>query len=322
MASLSITLEEIYAALGAEMGISRDPSVWDASTLADAQRIIRAGRRKFYNNVPTDGGIGHKWSFLDLVRPILTTASQSNGTVTIVDGVVTLASATFPASAQTLNSFLVVDGAPYYIASRDSDTQVTLTNTSVDAAAGTEYELVQYRYALPSNFGGLNAPITREVGTGTQSPVLESLLEQDLRSYYAGQYRTGIPTKYAPVPVTDTDSGIASWYIDLWPIPTTVYELRVNYHVDPGDGLNLADDVAFMDPIHSETLLEAILAAAEVYVHGSPGAHSARFADCLLASISRDKRMSGARNIKTPGYPRLGYPLDLINAPLVYPTSP
>jgi hypothetical protein len=62
-------------------------------------------------------------------------------TVTVVDGVVTLAAGTFPTWAA---AGIVQIGANHYtVNTRDSDTQVTLDDTSVAAAAGTAYLLTQ-----------------------------------------------------------------------------------------------------------------------------------------------------------------------------------
>jgi len=322
MSSLAITLEEVYAAVGAEMGINRDSTNWDAVTLADVNRVVRAGRRRFYNPPPTDGPLGWKWSFLDQIQTVLTRVPTSDSTITIVDGTVTRAAGVWPAAAITENSFLVVDGTAYEVATRTSDTVIVLSNTSVDADALTTYELVQYRFPLASNFGGLNAPVTRIVGNGTRSPILEGWLDQDLRNLYAVQFRTGEPTRYATFAKTDAETGIPTWYVEFWPVPVIVYEMKVDYHINPGDGLENDIALAFTDPVHSETLLEAILSAAEQFKMGTQGVHSARYIECLTASISRDKRTSGVRALRSPRQNQRGYPIDLINAPLIYPVTP
>jgi hypothetical protein len=75
----------------------------------------------------------------------------STGTVTVVSGVVTLASGTFPAWAAT-NAHIEFDtdntngirGSAYYkVASRQSGSQVTMSDTSVSIAAGRPYRICQ-----------------------------------------------------------------------------------------------------------------------------------------------------------------------------------
>jgi subtilisin-like proprotein convertase family protein len=62
------------------------------------------------------------------------------GTITVVDGVVTMTGDTrWPAWAE--DAYLVVAGTSYSIASRDSSTQYTLDDTTLNLPTGTPYEL-------------------------------------------------------------------------------------------------------------------------------------------------------------------------------------
>jgi hypothetical protein len=58
----------------------------------------------------------------------------------VVDGVVTLAGGTWPSDAA--DKILVVNGSNYAVATRDSGTQITLEDTTLDVAAGNSYALV------------------------------------------------------------------------------------------------------------------------------------------------------------------------------------
>jgi subtilisin-like proprotein convertase family protein len=69
-----------------------------------------------------------------------TTFELRFGTITVVDGVVTMTGDTrWPLGAE--DAYLIVDGTAYSIASRDSDTQYTLDDTTVNLPARTPYEL-------------------------------------------------------------------------------------------------------------------------------------------------------------------------------------
>lgn len=76
---------------------------------------------------------------LIMVTPI--NDSYSTGTVEIVNGVVTLTGGTFPAAAGD-GYTLVVNGSNYSVASRDSGTQLTLDDLTLDVTAGAAYNLV------------------------------------------------------------------------------------------------------------------------------------------------------------------------------------
>jgi len=64
-------------------------------------------------------------------------STYSTGTITVVNGVVTLDGGTWP--AWVAGGSLVADGSTYYIVTRDSNTQVTLSSSLVNLDAGTTY---------------------------------------------------------------------------------------------------------------------------------------------------------------------------------------
>jgi hypothetical protein len=97
----------------------------------------------------------HIWSFMSQVGKLTIRAPYSTGTVTIVAGVATLAGGTWPSWAAAGD--LIVSGVRYSVNTRDSNSQITLNDTSVTASAGTSYELIQFYYELASDFGSLIA---------------------------------------------------------------------------------------------------------------------------------------------------------------------
>lgn len=92
--------------------------------------------------VPIDGLYVDYFRILrEIARQVGTGFVYFTGTVTISSGVVTLANGTWPAWAAT--AAINVAGSLYNVSTRDSDTQLTLDDTSVSAAAGSSYALAQ-----------------------------------------------------------------------------------------------------------------------------------------------------------------------------------
>ena len=86
MATLAITNDELDAEIGQVLGISRTRTDWDPLTTAlDVDRMVRSGRRRFFS--------AYNWSFLREDLVINTIAPITAGTVTIVNGAVTLTTA-------------------------------------------------------------------------------------------------------------------------------------------------------------------------------------------------------------------------------------
>lgn len=298
MASLSLNTQDIYAHLGMFLAISRDSTDWDTQTTQDVQRIIRGGLRKFYG--------AHNWRMLEQNVTLVTAAPQTTGTVTIVDGVVTLVGSTWPATVVN-NYLLVVSSQIYRVQTRNSGTQITLYDTSVDAAALTTYALYKVNYDLPSNFGGWLDPVTLEN-------------DQQLREYNSipswqlstvtnapGRIVSGRPEGFAVSQrLADEDVAVPTYFLSVYPLPDNVYTLYSRIRIQPSDGLDETATTAVANPLYGECMLEAILAAAEVYMNDTAGVHAQRFQEILQDTINKDRAMRGTQRL----YPRRGSYLD------------
>ena len=84
-----------------------------------------------------------------LARQLGTGRVYHAGTVGVSSGVVTLTGGTFPSWAA--NAAAIFTDTPYAVATRDSDTQLTLSDTSVTVTAGANFVLIQSDSATPEN---------------------------------------------------------------------------------------------------------------------------------------------------------------------------
>lgn len=144
--TLSYDYVRLQREIGREIGYGRDPAAWtgaNAYKLVDVNDSISAGLLRFYRS--------HAWEFLNPVIEVPLYARYTTGTITVVNGVVTLSGGTFPAWAAAGE---LVCGELYSIASRDGNTQLTLNDTTINIAASTSYVLSQLNYELPDDFGG------------------------------------------------------------------------------------------------------------------------------------------------------------------------
>jgi hypothetical protein len=99
---------------------------------------------------------------------------------------------------------------------------------------------------------------------------------------------TGYPRKYAirPRPIDMTTS--TTYEMLLTPTPDAAYSLYYHYRI----AVPLVDGTNAVPPggdAHGELYLEACLAAAEQKFHDGAGLHSARFMECLAASVAHDR---------------------------------
>jgi hypothetical protein len=290
MASLSINNDEIYERLAMQMGFSRDTDDWagNPTILSDANRIIRAGRRKFFS--------AHDWSFLEVRHDITIVAPASTGTVTVVSGAVTLAGGTF--ATTVANQLFYVGGSLYRIDTRDSGTQVTLKDLTVNADAGSEYKVYTIRYDLPTNFSAIVGPVTLEnTEVAAELQELPVLPEHQVRGFLSNKNPySARPKAFCVYHTLAEETGIATHFLELYPLPDEGYLATMRVRVLPGDSLAEAGDVFGAE--YAELMMEAILAACEQIYNDSPGLHTELFQRMLPDFVRKDKVAQGVRRLK------------------------
>ena len=171
-------------------------------------------------------------------------------------------------------------------------------NYTFNTVAGTS------TYALPSNFGGFDGPLTYPAGTTFYYPPIRIVKEVDIR---IAQQRIPLnmrPTMAAVI-VTPFDQNVGSAYqIELYPTPDAAYALTGTMKAIPVmPTLSFTSATDWQYPMGAETvsdvITEACLHSAELLFNDAPGAHSAHFDELLKAAIAVD---ADAMSPDTLGY--------------------
>jgi hypothetical protein len=289
MASTAITLSEVKKNLALLLGISRDPLDWDADTASDVERIIRSGRRKF--------AAAHEWRHLEQPYRVVVDDVYDTGTVTVVDGVVTVSSGTLPTDTADY-VFLPDDGGVYEIDTRDSATEFTLVDTTLDLDALTEYEIRRVHFPLPDGFIAFLGPITIENtldGEVLEVPVLPEWTVRGLGSRQRAV--TDRPELVSVYHTVDAETGVFTPYFTIYPIPDAQYVLTMRVRIEPGD--SLAEVGAIAHPMFSELMMEAILAAGEeMFTGGESSVHRNNFQTWLPRYVKRDSMIRGTSRVR------------------------
>jgi hypothetical protein len=282
--TLSISYSDLREELGIYLGWPRDPTNWTTDQVNAVAKILKGALRRWYTPDPLDG-YTHRWSFMYPTATLTTVEPYDTGTVTIVAGVVTLAGGTFPSWAAS--GELSVGGNTYTVNTRDSDTQVTLDDTSVAAAAGSTYSLFQSIYDLPDDFGGLTGPLTYQPGRAPYDIEIPQTSEIEVRRLLVSQNETSPPKLYALQPKTIAAAG-HRWTLLLWPIPDAAYRLTYPYG-RLANTIDASNPYPYGGSLHSQTIKELVLAEAELMFHDEIGIHHQRALECLKASIEKDR---------------------------------
>lgn len=154
-----------------------------------------------------------------------------------------------------------------------------------------------HTYPLPDDFAMISGPLTFAPATTSLYPPVEVMGEEYVRYRRQHTEASARPAMACVQPVL-ADDGTTRYELSLWPTPDTSYTMFYRYQINPHQ---LSDDVSLPigGQVHAQTALEACLSAAEEMNGIGQGLHSARFLDCLRASVSHDRKVSSP---ETMGY--------------------
>lgn len=275
-------------------------SGYSADQVNDIENAITDGLRGVYS--------AHRWSFFHPLEQITTVAPYDTGTIEVVDGVVTLTDGTFPSWAA--NGVIKVDDEYQEVNTRDSDSQITLEDTSVDVDAGSGYELSRLEYDLPTGFESIDNCLTYQPGQSNFYPPVEMRDDRYIRSKQQDDPYTDRPL-YFSLRTGEFDPTVGSRRrISFYPIADAAYVMTARMTLRP-----VAIDAVNQFPVGGEMLsqliLEACLASAERLYDETEGVHTKRFQELLPLAIRNDQLVSSPTQLG-PDVPK-GENADLVS---------
>lgn len=146
-------------------------------------------------------------------------------------------------------------------------------------------------YSLPDDFGGviINDSVSYESGSSKRR--ISKVPEGKIAALQGKTNETGDPVYYATRPKGHTAITGMRWEITFYPTPSSDAGVRFRYPINPPT-IDSTDQYPLGGASHSETIIEAVLAAAEEYLDDDPqGVHQARFMELLASSIRQDREV-------------------------------
>jgi hypothetical protein len=260
----------------------------------DINDCVADGLRRVY--------AAHNWSFLRPIEDVVTTAPYATGTITIASGVVTLSGGTFPSWSAA--GVLQVNNQYYSIASRDSDTQITLDSTSVTVAAASSYQLARPEIPLAAAFDAVanDSDLTYYPSPDCWYPPVKWRHDAAIRQLEGNNPEFDRPVFYSVRTVTFDPTVGSRKVLALYPTPDQVYTLRVPMILRPVlmDEVNL---YAIGGEVLSQVILEACLASAEHNFEEREHVHEKRFMELIGLAIRDDQERSSPTSLG-PDAPR------------------
>jgi hypothetical protein len=286
--SFSILQERVgHYLFGIRTGFSADQE-------NDIRDCLSDGLRRVY--------AAHSWSFLRPLADVITTAPYATGTITIAAGVVTLTGGTFPSWAAS--GVLKVNNQYYSVASRDSGTQITLDNTSVNVATAASYQLGRPEIALDSTFDSVanDSNLTYYPSPDVWYPPVEGRHDSTIRQLEGNNPEFDRPVFYSVRTVTFDPTVGSRKVLAMYPTPDQAYTLRVPMVLRPIllDAVNL---YPIGGEVLSQVMLEACLASAEHNFEEREAIHEKRFMEMIALAIRDDQDRSSPTSLG-PDAPR------------------
>ena len=275
------TIDWIQQEMGAALKLGPNPGAWNNDMLQRVKSWLNRGYQEFLKPSLTGNRQHrfHQWSFLYEQKTFTTSAAYSTGTITIASGVVTLSGGVWPTWAA--DGELDISGAVYTVDTRDSGTQVTLTDLSATADAGTSYSIVRQFYSLDSDVESIDGPMhfrSSSAGYGKVDMMSQQDLQMNRHSFSSTS--SGIPRIASLSPSGSTGGTVKR--IEFFPRTNAVYELH--YRARLAASTLVSGNTPLGGREHAETILAACLAVAE------PTRYRDQYAERLGASIELDQQ--------------------------------
>lgn len=195
----------------------------NASKLAsrDAKRAVFDAYR--------DLASAHRWTYLFRRGRLDTVASYTTGTITFTftggayERVVTLASGTWPSWAA--NGRIIISSVVYEVATRESNTQITLSvnsNPGANVAAGTSYTLYRDTYTLPVDFLAAG-----DFYNNTNVLRMRKLHPEEMVEMSRSSPSPATPRSYS---ITGSEDFYGVQAVTFYPPPDAIYRIDYLYH--------------------------------------------------------------------------------------------
>ena len=277
VASYNSLLERVgHFLFGKRTGFSSDQK-------SDIEECIHDGLRDVYAM--------HPWSFFRPIREIATVAPHTTGTVTVASGVVTFTSATVPTWAAL--GVLKIGNNYYDVDTRDSNSQVTLEDTSVTVSSASSYELGRQEYDLPTGFDSIanDSDLHYEPGQGEWYPPVTQRHDSMVRHKLQDDPYFDRPIFYS-VRTVEFDPDVGSRKrLALYPTPDAAYVLKVPMVLRPVP-ISAGDQYPVGGEMLTQVITEACLAAAERNYDDQGREHARRFQELIGVAIRDDLERS------------------------------
>lgn len=283
---LTISYAVLASEIGDYLGIGRNDNDWNSLEQTRIDSIIQSGLRQVYYAPSVKPGVVHQWSWLFPEFEIVTTAEYDTGTIVSLNGVVTLSDGVWP--SWTAEGELHYGSQVYTIASRDSDTQITLNDLTVTNAVGSTYSLARPTYDMPEGFdGSFDGDIHYKTDQNNLWAPIKVTSATVLRAKKQ-TYRENDRPLYASTQPKSLDATVGQrWQITFWPSPNAEWTLYGRYKLRPQpiDGTN---EYPHGGTAMSEVYLESCLAVAEKRFVEDTKIHQEEYSRLIKQAIDND----------------------------------
>lgn len=252
------TYDWLRQELASKLGESPNYWAWSHTLMCRMDNHIQRGLAMFYECQPSPNG--HVWSWLSPAFFLELNAPQTDGTITVVNGVATIDDAVWP--DWVLSGEVFIDDTWYRVKKKISDTEIVLDSPTLNAAAETTYELRHNFMRLENSIAGIEGPLNYETVNDVSATqiMFTNRPKIDFLRKSRGISVSMSPAFFTVNPVTDPDAE-PYYELVLWPAPDKAYRVHGTARLQP-DSLGPGQFLP-CGRRHAEAALAACLAASD-----------------------------------------------------------
>lgn len=285
----SISYSELLSRVGHYLFGKRSGFSYDQTQ--DIEDCIHDGLNRVYS--------AREWSFFRPLVDITTTAPYTAGTVEIASGVVTLSGGTFPSWAAS--GVLYVDSIHYSVSSRDSNTQITLDDTSITKSSSV-YALARPEVSLGAAFDAVSndSDLVYQSSGECWYPPVKWSHDSTIRKLERNNPEFNYPRLYSVRNVQFDPTVGSRKVLAFYPTPDAAYTLRVPLILRPIN-ISLVNPYPIGGEMLRQVILEACLASAEHNFEEREHVHEKRFMEQIALAIRNDEDRSSPTSLGSDG---------------------
>jgi len=300
--NLALQYADLRMDVALELGYGVTAENWTAGQIAQIDRVMRNGYRRFlWPDILPGERIPHQWTFLHPTAEIIlwpTTTGEVDGTpvYTAPSSAISLTTGTAYPTMVGKSITFITSGNSYTILSYVSASSITVSGDASGEDEDDDFTITaDGDYRMPDDFGNMIGSLFIQESNSLSSEVFQKNVSDILRRRAENEL-VDTPTVFAIAPATMTGQTTGQRQtLMAYPTPSAVITAKYRYSILP-DAITATYTFHRGTETHSKTVRSAILSQVDRFRRTDSG-HEADFINNLRVSVMLDRLSESPDNM-------------------------